>query len=297
MKQNPALPALYVIIGMFFCVSAAAQSAVKVDFYGVASQDADKNMISMTEDLYLTQLKDSSVQLTDRRSTDFSQNYFDTGNADISASDKDAITFYAVITKRSDSKWECATNMKKLSEGKEVRTVKEYDSYYKIFSESKATLSDLLASFMQQGAGSSSYASQPQNDKPAQNRPVSVSTQAIAGTWSGDEYIDKVVIMRGGRGFIIFKNGASMSITISISENNADFPVTISQAGGSNASFFPELPRTVALEVATNAKPVEWRLRLEGDSMLRGTKRTLVQKSEQQPPEEASLPAEWTKRF
>ncbi len=282
---------------MLFCSAAPAQSAVKVDFYGVASQDADKNMISMTEDLYLTQLKDSSVQLTDRRSADFASSFFDTGNADISASDKDAITFYAVITKRSDSKWECATNMKKLSEGKEVRTVKEYDSYYKILSESKATLSDLLASFVQQGAGSGNYASQAQSEKPAPEKMLSVSTQAIAGTWSGDEYIDKVVIMRGGRGFIIFKNGASMSITVSISENNADFPVTISQAGGSNASFFPELPRTVALEAATSAKPVEWRLRLEGDSMLRGTKRTLIQKSEKLPPEEATLPAEWTKRF
>ena len=48
-------------------VTAEAQPPERIDFYGVISPDADKNMIKMTEDLYYTQLKDFSPFVNDFR--------------------------------------------------------------------------------------------------------------------------------------------------------------------------------------------------------------------------------------
>ena len=93
----------------------------------------------------------------------------------------------------------------------------------------------------------------------------------LAGTWSGEELIEKILILRGGRGFIVFKNGASMTISVSIEGES----VTVKQYGKSNASFFPELPRQEALKIAATASPIEWKLKLDGNT-LAGTKKTLV---------------------
>ena len=105
------------------------------------------------------------------------------------------------------------------------------------------------------------------------NSPPAVSTDSIAGTWGGEDYIDKIVILRGGRGFIIYKNGATMNISVSV----ADKEVTVTQAGKSNASFFPELPREAALLAATDAPPLSWKLTVQNSSTLTGTKTTLVE--------------------
>ena len=78
--------------------------------------------------------------------------------------------------------------------------------------------------------------------------------------------------MRGGRGFVIFKNGSSMNITVEIKAAN----IIITQNGKANASFFPELPREVALKEAVNADPIRWVLTLDDDNTLSGTKSTLI---------------------
>ena len=77
-------------------------------------------------------------------------------------------------------------------------------------------------------------------------RPIVVMTlDTLAGTWTGDTLIDKIVILRGGKGFVIFKNGASMNIVISINGSS----VTVIQKGRSNASFYPELSRELAPQI------------------------------------------------
>ena len=108
----------------------------------------------------------------------------------------------------------------------------------------------------------------------------SVTIEILAGTWTGEKNISKIVILRGGRGFIIFTNGASMNINVSIDENSF---IHIKQTSSSNASFYPELPRKNALEIAPFAKPIEWILQYNDDDSLSGIKNTITLNQNQDP--------------
>ena len=82
--------------------------------------------------------------------------------------------------------------------------------------------------------------------------------------------------MRGGRGFVIFNNGASMNITVELSGKEGGKKVVITQKGNSNASFYPDLKRTAALSAAVSARPIKWTLTLTDNNTLKGTKETLL---------------------
>jgi hypothetical protein len=56
--------------------------------------------------------------------------------------------------------------------------------------------------------------------------------------------------------------------------------IKIKQNGRSNASFYPDLPRQVALKVAVNANPIEWNFELLDDNTLKGKKSTLISANE-----------------
>ena len=82
--------------------------------------------------------------------------------------------------------------------------------------------------------------------------------------------------MRGGRGFVIFKNGASMNITVEIKSSGGGQNIIITQNGKANASFFTDLPRELALKEAVNAQPIKWVFQALDDNTLNGIKNTLV---------------------
>ena len=116
---------------------------------------------------------------------------------------------------------------------------------------------------------------------------------SLAGTWVGEQLIDKVIILRAGKGFVIFKNGASMTIAVSIKGNN----VSVVQQGRSNASFYPEIARELALKNAATASPISWSLILVGESTLKGTKTTLVEdKKSSSGISVGSIEVQWTKQ-
>ena len=261
-----------------FVVSLAAfgaqsQPSRSVDFFGVISSDADANMIQMTETLYLTQLGElPGISVTDRRQSGFAEAYKAQGAPDFSKASS-PLAFYALIDKKDPSggKWDCTICVADI-ETKDIHSYTQtYDSYYKILMESKASLRSIFESLLNnrkpKETDRANDTNIPDNSTPA------VSTDSIAGTWGGEDYIDKIVILRGGRGFIIYKNGATMNISISV----ADKEVTVTQAGKSNASFFPELPREAALLAATDAPPLSWKLTVQNSSTLSGIKTTLVE--------------------
>jgi hypothetical protein len=102
------------------------------------------------------------------------------------------------------------------------------------------------------------------------------STEFLSGTWGGEDNIDKIVIMRGGRGFVIFKNGASMNITVELANTGSGQNIIITQNGKANASFFTEIPRELALKEAVNAQPIKWVLEMNDEDTLSGIKNTLI---------------------
>ena len=106
------------------------------------------------------------------------------------------------------------------------------------------------------------------------------TTEMLSGTWDGEDVIDKIVIMRGGRGFVVFKNGASMNVIIKFDDFDSS-KILVIQSAKSNASFFPDLPRQVALREAVNASPIQWTFSLKDNNTLSGTKKTLLSDGEE----------------
>ena len=251
-------------------ISSATLFAQKysIDYFGIVASGVDDNMSKMTSDLYYTQLCEiNSYTVQDKRngikmSTSPSTDEFEDGK----------ISLYAVITKKENSsKWISTITLYDSSKKTTLSEAKEYDSFYKILMEPKSSLQDTISALL---AGKGTQVASTQSSSKSSGSIQ--STEFLSGTWGGEDTIDKIVIMRGGRGFVIFKNGSSMNITVEIKSSGQGQSIVITQNGKANASFFPELPREIALKEAVNADPIKWVLTLDDDDTLSGTKSTLV---------------------
>lgn len=297
-------------------VSLSAQNR-KVDYYGVFSPDADRNMLKMTEDLFFTQLSEMDISLSDRRENG-EASYRNPREIDFQGSSNDSVSFYVEIKREGNalSKWSCTIFIRDNSTSNVSSFQKEYDSYYKILMEAKGSLKNIFALLVDQTGnrnGKSEVSRIPdarnenKSENPSKNisetkeslsseKPSSESDESIFGTWSGEEFVDKIIIMKGGRGFIIMKNGASMKVGIE-TETDRDGGKTfiVKQQSHPNASYFPEIPRNVAVEAASTASPVEYRLRLVGGNTLEGTKKTLVMNGGDGEAKAGDIPVSWKK--
>lgn len=240
-----------------------------IDYYGIVSTEIDSNMSKMTSDLYYTQLSEiNNFTVTDKRtgtilttipsSDDFSES---------------KLSFYTIISKDNNSdKWIATINVYDKSKQELHSKKKEYDSFYKILMESKNTLKDTIKQLIENESYVTTVNTQVQNENFSNNDNSILSTENLSGTWAGEENIDKIVILRGGRGFVIFENGASMNISVEINNNE----IIITQKGRSNASFYTELPRNIALNAALSDTPISWKLRIIDTNNLSGIKNTLL---------------------
>lgn len=234
-------------------LSAQAKRALYV--YASSSSSGDSVVIKMTEDLFFSQLASSDLfTVHDMRSTEYSA-------AELTRyGSADSLFFYTQIYEK-DGQWFLKLHLIDGATGKETVLQNNYDGYYKILTEAKNSLTSLIKQF---NAGEA--------QKTEKQGTSSVTVEKLSGTWYGEDYIDKIIILRGGRGFVIFKNGASMNVSVSVSGNL----LSAVQQGKPNASFFPELPREVALVNAPEAKPVRWELTVESESAMKGVKISLV---------------------
>jgi hypothetical protein len=243
--------------------SAILPAATPVDFYATVSSSQDTNMITMTTDLFYTQFQSiDGYTVNDKRPQNYSASAVTHG-----------IAFYAEIQESGDGDWICTLNAINATTGKTVNETKKYASYYKILLDAKSSLENLLNNLSGKTTASSENVTLPSATEKSAASTATASFDSLAGTWTGETLVDKIIILRGGRGFIIFKNGASMNISVAIDGNT----ITIKQSGKSNASFFPELTREVALQNASSAQPITWTLTLSSVNKMIGTKTTLVQ--------------------
>jgi len=270
---------------MIFLNCMFAETVWNIDFYGVSSNDLDKNMASMTSDLYYTQLCEiKNFSVTDKRSS-IEENTI----PDHSVLSDSNLSFYSVIAKKEDSsKWTATLHIVNKDKNTEMTSTKEFDSYYKILMEGKQELQESFISLIQQDNNQPSET--PKTQEYSSKTSVAASTENLAGSWTGENNIEKVLIMRGGRGFVIFKNGASMNISVKVDDST----VIVSQTGKPNASFFPDLPRQQALEAALTAKPITWKLKLAADNILTGKKNTIIAVGDNITSGE--LDVEWTRK-
>ena len=261
----------FLILICIFNISAFSQNKYSIDYFGIVAAGVDDNMSKMTSDLYYTQLCEiNGYTVNDKRIG------IRMASAPQSSDFEDGkISLYAVISKKGNtSKWISTINIYDSSRKAVFSEAKEYDSFYKILMEPKASLQETISTLL---SGSGTVAQAPVGSaSPSKPAAKIQSTEFLSGTWGGEETIDKIVIMRGGRGFVIFKNGSSMNITVEIQTEGSSQNIVITQNGKANASFFPELPREVALKEAVNAKPIKWIFNINDDDTLSGTKSTLI---------------------
>lgn len=245
-------------------------------------------MAKMTSDLYYTQLTEiNNFSTQDKRNGTSALNQ----EPDPENFSDSNLSFYALITKdEKTEKWTSIFKVIDKYKNEEHSKIKSYDSFYKILTEPKSVLQETIKTLIENDSNVSTIARNQNNLEAAKNTSLE-STELLSGTWAGESSIDKIVILRGGRGFVIFKNGASMNIGIELSNSSDGQEIIITQKGRANASFYPELPRNLALNAALTAEPISWTLTAIDENTLSGRKNTLIQKDNDF--ESGSLSVEW----
>lgn len=254
-----------------FSAVISAQS-YSIDYYGIVSTEIDANMSKMTSDLYYTQLSEiNNFSVSDKRTAPSLSE-----RPDASEFSEGRLAFFTLITKDAKSdKWITTYYVVDKARNEEHSKKKTYDSFYKVLMEPKDVLKDTIKQLIENDTSASAITVSAQENTASSGAKLA-STEELSGTWGGEENINKIVIMRGGRGFVIFNNGASMNITVELSGGEGNHKVVIKQKGNSNASFYPELKRTAALAAAVSAKPITWTLILTDENTLKGSKETLL---------------------
>ena len=280
---------IIISIILFFIPLALTGQSYSIDYYGIVSTEIDANMSKMTSDLYYTQLSEiNNFSVSDKRSSPSL-----TERPDASSFSDGKLSFFTLITKDSSSdKWITTYYVVDKNKNEEHSKKKTYDSFYKILMEPKDVLKNTIKQLIENDTSATSITASIQNQSPSGNAKIA-STEELSGTWGGEDNINKIVIMRGGRGFVIFNNGASMNITVELSGSEDNKMVVITQKANSNASFYPELNRTAALSAAVSAKPIKWTLALTDTNTLKGTKDTLLPDGDSY--KEGSVNVTWTR--
>ena len=257
---------------ILFITTALNAQSYNIDYYGIVSTEIDANMSKMTSDLYYTQLSEiNNFSVSDRRSSPSLSERPDAANFS-----DGKLSFFTLITKDSKSdKWITTYYVVDKTKNEEHSKKKTYDSFYKILMEPKDVLKDTIKQLIENDSSTTAITASI-NDAGSIKGTSIASTEELSGTWGGEDNINKIVIMRGGRGFVIFNNGASMNITVELSGSAENKKVVITQKGNSNASFYPDLKRTAALSAAVSAKPIKWTLTLTDNNTLKGLKDTLL---------------------
>ena len=246
-------------------------------------------MSKMTSDLYFTQLSEiNNFSVSDKRNTPSLSE-----RPDSEEFSTQTLSFFTLITKDTSSdKWITTYFVVDKARNEEHSKKKIYDSFYKILMEPKDVLKDTIKQLIENDSSATSIAASVQEQTPSVSSSIT-STEELSGTWGGEDNINKIVIMRGGRGFVIFNNGASMNITVELSGTGSSRQVLVKQKGNSNASFYPDLKRTAALSAAVSAAPIKWTLSLTDTNTLKGIKDTLLPDGDSY--KEGSINVTWTR--
>lgn len=275
---------------LIFSILHINATQITVDYYGVLTTSDNTNILKMAQDIFYTQLCSIDNITTNDKRLDTSKTLASVPNTDNIQTEN--IIFYAEITEEKTSetsKWLCKLNAYIPKTKKTISQTEEFDSYYKILVNAKDYIDKFLIPIKYTTTIPSNY--------PTQESKL-LSIESLAGTWDGEPFTDKIIILRGGRGFIIFKNGSTMNISVSMDKNESTgiSTINITQVGKSNASFYPALPREKALEYAANAKPIKWKFTTISNQQLIGTKETLVKSESNQSIAEGIEKSIWTKK-
>ena len=108
----------------------------------------------------------------------------------------------------------------------------------------------------------------PQNEQSTEFGYVE-TVDSLAGSWKGEQGLDRVMILRGGRGMAVFSSGVSVSLDLKIDNGY----LLVTQKGSLQPRQFLNLPDEIAREAVQKANPPQWKFLVSADKkILSGTK-------------------------
>ena len=110
--------------------------------------------------------------------------------------------------------------------------------------------------------------STPQNEQDTEFGYVE-TVDSLAGSWKGEKGLDRVMILRGGRGMAVFSSGVSVSLDFKIDNEY----LLVTQKGNLQPRQFLNLPDEIARQAVQQTNPPQWRFLVSPDKkILSGTK-------------------------
>lgn len=170
---------------------------------------------------------------------------------------------------------------------------KEYENSSKILLESRVLVKDL---FDQTSSLNVQKKDDTKNSGSKNTELIPIADiDSLAGAWYGEEEIEKVMIMRGGRGVAVWISGISLLLDLKIQEGS----LIITQKGSPQPRQFINLPDNIALLASKAVKPIVWEFKTDSNKkLLTGLKKTYSIKhnnTEILEISEITVPIVWTK--
>lgn len=95
------------------------------------------------------------------------------------------------------------------------------------------------------------------------------TVDSLAGSWKGEPGLDRVMILRGGRGMAVFSSDVSVSLDLKIDNGY----LLVTQKGSLQPRQFLNLPDEIARQAVQKTNPPQWRFLVSPDKkILSGTK-------------------------
>lgn len=95
------------------------------------------------------------------------------------------------------------------------------------------------------------------------------TVDSLAGSWKGEPGLDRIMILRGGRGMAVFSSGVSVSLEFKIDNGY----LLVTQKGVLQPRQFLNLPDDIARQAVQKIDPPQWRFLVSADKkILSGTK-------------------------
>lgn len=268
------------------CFSQNVDNKIDVHFFGIIIPPTLENQKNISENLLSAHLRiipeitfiDNTKPGIEKQISNLPENtpaieYLDKIDRSFLIPNKQAIGIFAIINKIDEENLECTIYTQNFLNGQNFSLTENFKSFYKLLTDVKSSITNLIS----KTANIQLTAIQaPKRQMPKINE-LAMTVEGVSGTWSGEKEINKIILMRSGRGFVIFSNGASMPINVSIEINERNHKILkITQQGNFNASFYPDIPRQKALEYSQKASPIQWNFILTETGSLEGFKYTLV---------------------
>ncbi|HOT62740.1 MAG TPA: hypothetical protein PLU93_07755, partial [Treponemataceae bacterium] len=258
---------------MLLCLFAAlplrAQQGVPiVAVYGLSSRDLGDNVPRAVSDLVYSFIR----ELKTYRSLDLRS---DPLPADLRVPDGADYIFYGNLVSQADGiKLELILKGGPFTITRLISRV--YENPNRILLESRVLVRDLFDQSIALPDPSPSVADASPPEQTIELIAVR-NPDSLAGSWEGEDGIERIMILRGGRGVAVLASGVSISLEILVS---GDYLV-VRQKGAAVPRQFMDLPDPVARQAAAIAPPIEWRFQVTSDqSTLSGTKKSVVIKND-----------------